>query len=94
LTFEDVDGVEATLCATFAGEHGTAEAVVVVEGGGAQRVGGADPLGGGGAGDDLVRTWCEGDLSLAWFDALFGPLALLVSAAVTLKKKKDNKLIK
>ncbi len=93
MTFEDVDGVEATLCATFAGEHGTAEAVVVVEGGGAQRVGGADPLGGG-AGDDGVRTCCEGDLGLAWFDALFGPLALLVSAAVTLKKKKDNGLIK
>ncbi len=86
MPLQDVDGVEAPLRATLAGEHGPAEPVVVVEGGRAEWVGGADPLGRG-TGDDRVRLGCVRDLGLAGGHALLAPLATGVAAAVALERK-------
>ena len=87
---QDVDGVLAAGAALFAVEHGAAVVVVVLEGGGAEGVGGADPLGHAAGYDGLVDGLNH--LGAADLGAEFLVLAVLV-AAVALERKKSEEAV-
>ena len=87
---QDVDGVLAAGAALFAVEHGAAVVVVVLEGGGAEGVGGADPLGHAAGYDGLVDGLNH--LGAADLGAEFLVLAVLV-AAVALERNKSKEAV-
>lgn len=79
LTPEDRDGVEASMGTFLAVEHGPAVLVVVLEGFGAEGVGGADPLGYSTGHYGLVSVG-HCDLRTADFHSGLGLLAKVVAA--------------
>lgn len=88
---EDGDGVEAAVRALLAVEHGTAELVVVLQGFGAESVGGADPLGHP-AGDHGLVAIGHGHLGAADLHAGFGVFAEVVAAlALEIKRVSQTK---
>ena len=90
LALKDLDGVDAAVRAFAASEHGAAEAVVVLEGGGALRIRGADPLRGG-ARHHRVRVGGDRHLRGARRDVGLGRFAEVVAGAVALEKNKKKR---